>query len=126
MKIGELSEATRVSRRLLRYYEEQSLIAPRRSENSYRDYDERMVDRVFQIRGLLDMGFPTRVIRQILPCLDQERVIHMSDVTPEMLSMLEAEASGLDDKISFLVKNRDAIREYIAEVRQRQTVPLDG
>ncbi|MER2220771.1 MAG: MerR family transcriptional regulator, partial [Rhodococcus sp. (in: high G+C Gram-positive bacteria)] len=72
------------------------------------------------------MGFPTRVIRQILPCLDQERVIHMSDVTPEMLSMLEAEASGLDEKISFLVKNRDAIREYIAEVRQRQTVPLDG
>ncbi len=50
----------------------------------------------------------------------------MSDVTPEMLSMLEAEASGLDEKISFLVKNRDAIREYIAEVRQRQTVPLDG
>ena len=33
MRIGELAERTGTSRRLLRYYEEQDLIAPDRSAN---------------------------------------------------------------------------------------------
>jgi DNA-binding transcriptional MerR regulator len=41
MHIGELSERTNISRRLLRYYEEQGLIFSERSPNGYRSYDER-------------------------------------------------------------------------------------
>ena len=51
MRIGELAERTGTSRRLLRYNEEQELIAPDRSANGYRDYDERLADRVLQIKG---------------------------------------------------------------------------
>ncbi|MEU5343974.1 MerR family transcriptional regulator [Streptomyces sp. NPDC020766] len=40
------------------YYEEQGLITPERCENGYRSYGERLVDRVQQIRGLLDAGLP--------------------------------------------------------------------
>lgn len=54
MRIGELSERTNTSRRLLRYHEEQGLLFSERSSNGYRSYDERYVDRVPQIRGLLD------------------------------------------------------------------------
>ncbi|CAM5567839.1 hypothetical protein SANTM175S_00300 [Streptomyces antimycoticus] len=67
MRIGELSERTGTPRRLLRYYEEQKLILPDRCANGYRSYDERLVDRVLQIRGLLDAGLPTRIIKRILP-----------------------------------------------------------
>src|SRR3954449_10396473 len=91
MRIGELERRTGTSRRLLRYYEEQGLISPDRSANGYRDYDERFVDRVAQIRGLLDAGLPVRIIRQLLPCLDAPGTIYCPDPTPEMLATLERE-----------------------------------
>jgi DNA-binding transcriptional MerR regulator len=117
MRIGELSERTGTSRRLLRYYEEQALIVSERSPNGYRDYAEAFVDRVLQIRGLLDAGLPTRIIRQILPCLDKPRVIHFPDATPEMIATLEHERDRMTDRIECLSRNRDAIAEYLEVVR---------
>ncbi|NEC63478.1 MerR family transcriptional regulator [Streptomyces sp. SID9727] len=118
MRIGELSHRTGASRRLLRYYEEQGLIVPDRGPNGYREYDERYVDRVNQIRGLLEAGLPTRVIKQILPCLDKPRSIHFPDATPEMLALLTSERDRLSERIDVLVRNRDAMNEYLAEVEQ--------
>jgi DNA-binding transcriptional MerR regulator len=126
MRIGELSERTGTSRRLLRYYEEQGLIAPARCANGYRYYDERMVDRVLQIRGLLDAGLPTRIIKQILPCLDRPRVIHFPDATPQMLATLEGELARMDRRIACLARNRDAIAEYLAEVRAKAARGADA
>ena len=117
MRIGELSERTGTSRRLLRYYEEQGLIVSERCANGYRDYDPRFVDRVLQIRGLLDSGLPTRIIKQILPCLDKPRAIHFPDATPEMLATLERERDRMTERIDCLIRNRDAIAEYLDVVR---------
>ncbi|MEV0375076.1 MerR family transcriptional regulator [Streptomyces sp. NPDC050636] len=117
MRIGELSERTGTPRRLLRYYEEQGLIAADRSPNGYREYDERFVDRVMQIRGLLDAGLPTRIIKQILPCLDKPRIIHFSDATPEMLATLEHERDQMTERIECLTRNRDAVADYLDAVR---------
>ncbi|MFP8943016.1 MerR family transcriptional regulator [Streptomyces fenghuangensis] len=117
MRIGELSERTGASRRLLRYYEEQGLIVSSRCANGYRSYDEATVDRVAQVRGLLDAGLPTRIIRQILPCLDKPRAIHFPDATPEMLATLEEERDRMTARIRCLTRNRDAITEYLEAVR---------
>ncbi len=57
-----MAKRTNVSTRLLRYYEEQGLLTPGRTTNGYREYAEPLVDRVVQIRGLLDAGLPTRII----------------------------------------------------------------
>ncbi|MDO3705430.1 MerR family transcriptional regulator [Micromonospora sp. C28SCA-DRY-2] len=117
MRIGELSERTGTPRRLLRYYEEQGLIFPSRCANGYRAYDESLVDRILQIRGLLDAGLPTRIIKQILPCLNKPRVIHFSDATPEMIATLEDERDRMTERIECLVRNRDAIADYLDAVR---------
>lgn len=118
MRIGELSRRTGTSRRLLRYYEEQGLIAAQRCANGYRSYDERFVDRVLQIRGLLDAGLPTRIIKQILPCLDKPRTIYFPDATPEMLATLEGERDRMNERIRCLERNRNAISEYLCAVRE--------
>lgn len=118
MRIGELSARTDTSRRLLRYYEEQGLIVASRCANGYRAYDERMVDRVVQVKGLLDAGLPTRVIKQILPCLDKPRTIYFPDATPEMIGMLERERDLMTRRIECLTRNRDAIAEYLDVVRE--------
>ncbi|WP_067462480.1 MerR family transcriptional regulator [Actinomadura macra] len=117
MRIGELSERTGTPTRLLRYYEEQGLITPARAANGYRDYDERLVDRVAQIRGLLDAGLPTRIIKEILPYLDGPRVIHLTDATPEMIATLERERDQMTDRIDCLTRNRDAIAGYLDALR---------
>ena len=53
MRIGELSRRTGVSRRSLRYYEEQGLLGPARLPNGYREYDEHSVTVVRRIQILL-------------------------------------------------------------------------
>lgn len=118
MRIGELSERTGTSRRLLRYYEEQELIAPERRPNGYRDYDDRLVDRVLQVRGLLESGLPTRMIRKILPCLTVPGILYCpEEATPQMIAALEAERDRLTQRIQFLVRNRDAITDYVQAAR---------
>lgn len=121
MYIGELSKQTETSRRLLRYYEEQGLIMSRRCTNGYRDYDERFVDRVVQIRGLLDAGLPTRIIKQILPCLDKPRSIFFPDATPEMIATLTRERDRMTAHIHCLSRNRDAISAYLEVVTSCQS-----
>ncbi|GAA2085051.1 MerR family transcriptional regulator [Actinomadura alba] len=117
MRIGELAERTGVPPRLLRYYEEQGLLAPGRSANGYRDYAEGLVDRVTQIRGLLDAGVPTKIIKQILPCLDDPCTIHVADATPELVAALERHREQMDARIRCLTRNRDAISGYLDAVR---------
>lgn len=119
MRIGELSERTNVPTRLLRYYEEQGLLAPERAANGYRDYGESLIDRVVQIRGLLDSGLTTGIIRQILPCLDNPCTIHVTDATPELIEALERHRDQMDARIRCLTRNRDAIGAYLDAVRGR-------
>ncbi|QYN21121.1 MerR family transcriptional regulator [Amycolatopsis sp. DSM 110486] len=116
MRIGELAERTGVSTRLLRYYEEQGLLAPSRGGNGYREYTESHVDVVRQIKGLLDAGLPTRIIEQLLPCLDKPQTIYVPDVTLEMITTLHREQDRLTERIEFLTRNRDAIADYLDAV----------
>jgi DNA-binding transcriptional MerR regulator len=123
VRIGELAERTNVPTRLLRYYEEQELLTPDRAANGYRDYAESLVDRVVQIRGLLDAGLPTKIIRQILPCLDNPCTIHVTDATPELVATLETEREQMDSRIRCLSRNRDAISAYLDAVRRSPGSP---
>jgi DNA-binding transcriptional MerR regulator len=112
MRIGELAERTGVSRRLLRYYEEQRMLAPSRTLNGYREYRESHVDVVVQIKGLLDAGLPTRIIQQLLPCLNEQQTIYATDVTPEMVATLRHEQARLSERIACLTRNRDAMADH--------------
>ncbi|CAA9292577.1 MAG: Transcriptional regulator, MerR family [uncultured Corynebacteriales bacterium] len=119
MRIGELARRTNVSARLLRYYEQQELLTPDRSGNGYRSYAQGAVERVAQIRGLLDAGLPTRLIKQILPCLDGPDTIHVTDATSDLIATVEREREQIDARIRCLTRNRDAIDAYLAAVRTR-------
>jgi DNA-binding transcriptional MerR regulator len=113
MRIGELSRRTGVASRMLRYYEEQGLITPRRLDNGYREYDEYLVDRVGKIKGLVDAGIPTRIVTSILPCLGQPQTIVVENAEPGLFDLLETERDRMSEKIDFLTHNRDAITSYL-------------
>jgi DNA-binding transcriptional MerR regulator len=116
MKIGELSRRTGVPARLLRYYEEQGLLDPERDHNGYRSYPESAVYLVQQIRGLLDSGLTTEIIRRILPFLDGGIRLPAECLTAETAQLLEAEAARLERRIDCLTRNRDALLAYLASL----------
>ena len=117
MRIGELSRRTGVRARLLRYYEEQGLLDPERDSNGYRSYGAADVFRVEQIRGLLDSGLTTEIIRRILPFLDCGIHLPVQCLTAETAELLEGEAERLGQRIACLSRNRDAILGYLAAIR---------
>lgn len=122
MKIGQLSQRTGVPTRMLRYYEEQDLLHPGRAGNGYRDYPESAVYRVQQIRGLLDSGLTTEIIRRIIPFLDKPDEIHLHPdcLTPELAGLLRAEADRIQQRIDCLSRNRDRILAYLTAVETSQ------
>ncbi|MFF5210579.1 MerR family transcriptional regulator [Streptosporangium sp. NPDC000396] len=124
MKIGELSRRTGVPTRMLRYYEEQGLLHPERADNGYRRYGVSEIYRVQQIRGLLDSGLTTEIIRKILPFLNKPDEIHLHPecLTPEVAGLLRGEAERIQQRIDCLARNRDAIYAYLAAV-QPDTAP---
>jgi DNA-binding transcriptional MerR regulator len=128
MRIGELSRRTGVPARMLRYYEEQDLLHPERAGNGYRCYSVSAVYRVQQIRGLLDAGLTTEIIRKILPFLDKPAQIHLHPdcLTPEVAGLLRREAERIQQRIDCLTRNRDALHAYLAAVQPDTALPPDA
>lgn len=116
MRIGELARTTNVPVRMLRYYEEQGLITPRRLDNGYREYDSSLVARVRTIRGLLDSGIPTRIIAEMLPCLSDPRQTLVADSNPKLRALLVEQCDKMTERMTFLEQNRDALAQYIDEM----------
>ena len=86
MRIGELSERSGVSRRSLRYWEQQGLLRSRRLSNGYREYPADALQTVDTVRSLLAVGL-------------LERVAEIRD--------------DLDRKVADLTANRDALTGYL-------------
>ncbi|MEU6065594.1 MULTISPECIES: MerR family transcriptional regulator [Streptomyces] len=127
MRIGELSRRTGVPTRLLRYYEEQDLLHPERADNGYRSYGECAVQDVQQIRGLLDSGLTTEMIRAILPYLSGPEQIHppAECVTPQTAALLTGHIDRIQARIDCLARNRDRLRAYLAAVRPGAAATAD-
>lgn len=109
MKIGELSRETGVSVRLLRYYEEQGLLASQRTPGGHRSYDDSAPTTVRRIRALLGAGLPTRVIREILDCVCGSE----SEVEPCLTPMLLGQLRGIEERIVQLEGSRASLAEIL-------------
>jgi DNA-binding transcriptional MerR regulator len=123
MKIGELSERTGVATRLLRYYEEQGLLEPERSSNGYRTYASDSVERVERVRGLIQSGLPTRLIRILLDMEGVRGSELAESCTREVAEVLRSELSGIEDRIACLSRSRETMRSWLATVRVGEPAP---
>ena len=113
MRISQISERTGIPARLLRYYEEQGLLAPARNASGYRDYDDRDVEVARRVRLLLDAGLSTATIRTVAPCLI-ERAGRLAPLCAEIIDDLKREQARIEASIMTLAASRDAIGAVIA------------
>lgn len=66
MKINEVEAQVGITKKNIRFYEEQGLLTPRRnSENGYRDYGPEEVDILYRIKLLRKLGLPLEEIRRM-------------------------------------------------------------
>ncbi|MET8546191.1 MerR family transcriptional regulator [Kitasatospora sp. NPDC004799] len=114
MRIGELARRTGVSERSLRYYEQQGLLAARRTEGGHREYPEAAVDRVVHIQELFAAGLHSRTIYKILPCMRDSDGSPNEIATPLLVDELTAERERIDRTISDLLRSREVLDEVIA------------
>jgi len=67
MRIKEVEELVGISRKNIRFYEKEGLLSPGRdSENSYRDYSDKDVVRLKQIKFFRKLNMPISDIRAVL------------------------------------------------------------
>ena len=109
MLIGELASRTGVSRRLLRYYEEQGLLRPSRLTNGYREYGELDLAVVGHIRNLLAAGLPSATIAGLLHCVHGDPANPVLSGCPGMVNGLAAERARVLDEIDRLTVSREAL-----------------
>lgn len=114
MKIGELSRRCDVSIRMLRYYEAEGLLKPRRTETGYRDYspvDEQTVER---IKLLGSAGMTLATIKQFASCIRGDgRIFEPCD---ELRTTLRDHLRLIEQKAEKLLQHRTVLEKFIMDV----------
>ncbi|MEU3139949.1 MerR family transcriptional regulator [Nocardiopsis alba] len=108
LRVGDLSELTGVNTRLLRYYENQGLIRAERSTGGHRLFDPAVVEQVRSVRLLLAAGLPTRVIGELLECINDPDRLEPCAVPTLMEHLVD-----YDERIASLVGTRDTLQRLI-------------
>lgn len=93
MKINEVEQQVGVTKKNIRFYEQQGLLHPKRnSENGYREYDEADVNCLKKIKLLRKLSLPIGEIRRI-----QSGELLLTDALNRQLIVLERERTNLTE-----------------------------
>ena len=96
MKINEVEGLVGITKKNIRFYEEQGLLSPKRNtENSYREYGEEEVQILRRIKLLRKLGIPIEEIRQMFTGTHT-----VADGMRRHLISLERERRNLDQSIT--------------------------
>jgi len=107
MKINEIEKLVGISKKNVRFYEEQGLLRPARNrENGYREYTDDDIETLRQIKFLRKLNIPIEEIRTL-----QSGKATISDVMRRHLVTLERKQQNLNHSIEFCskLKSQDVI-----------------
>lgn len=114
MKIGELSRRCGVSIRMLRYYEAEGLLKPRRTQTGYRDYGPLEEQCVERIKLLASAGMTLATIKQFAGCIRSEGPV--LEPCDELRASLRDQLRLIDQKTEKLHRHRAVLERFIQDV----------
>ncbi len=114
MKIKQVEELVDITRKNIRFYEEQELLSVGRSENGYREYSMEDVKRLKQIRLLRRLSVPLDDIRQLF-----SGKYTLEDILERQLTHLERQKESLD-------KTQLYCRQLLEGTPRLETLDVDG
>jgi DNA-binding transcriptional MerR regulator len=121
LTIGRLAQATGVSAKTIRYYEQVGVLPnPGRSRAGYRQYTRQTIDRLLFIHRARGLGLPLRQVRALSAALDGPP----GSMRPRLLGLVAAHLTAIEARIADLQR----LRGQLEGVMQRldTPVPRDG
>ena len=109
MKIADVAEASGLSAKTIRYYEDIGLVRPMRGENGYRAFVETDVHKLTFLARARSLGFSIKECRTLLS-LYEDRGRASSDVK----ALAEAHLRRIDHKIAELEGLRGTLGHLVA------------
>ena len=110
MNIGQASKATKVSAKMIRYYESIGLIPKAlRSVAGYRHYSDADLGALRFIRSARDLGFPLEKISELLKLWRNEQ-----RPSAEVKAVAEKHIVELNQQIEELIRMRDFLQQIAA------------
>lgn len=91
MKINEVEQTIGITKKNIRFYEQEGLLKPSRSANGYRDYTQADVEILWQIKLLRKLDIPLDEIKRI-----QSRSLTMEDCLKRHLIVLGRRRKNLE------------------------------
>jgi len=110
MRIGELAQASQVSRDTLRFYEQRGLIAAQRSANGYRDYPADMLQLVLYIKTAQRLGFSLSEIGNSVGALWQA-----PDPDSAVTQLLQDKLNLIETRITELEQLRQELQHRLGQ-----------
>ncbi len=98
--IGTVMQLTELSARQIRYYEEHQLISPARNQGNRRLYSLNDIDRLLEIKDLIDQGVNMAGIKQIFLVKQQQEQTNNEQQQSE-----KAKRELTDDQLRHLLRN---------------------
>lgn len=114
MKIKEVEQMTGITSHNIRFYEKENLISPQRnSENGYREYTERDVERLNVIKLLRLLDVPVKSIRD---CLEGRTALG---------EILEGQVGHIGEQVASLKQNQVLCESLLELNLDIETVPRE-
>jgi Cu(I)-responsive transcriptional regulator len=110
MNIGEVSEASGLPTKTIRYYEDIKLVRPARSANGYRDFSERDAHKLAFLARARSLGFSIDECRALLS-LYEDRDRASADVKQVAMEHLDQ----IDRKIEELQAMRATLQSLVTK-----------
>lgn len=117
MHIGDMVEATGLSHRTIRHYDEVGLLpASTRSEGGFRIYTDSDLARMLVIRSMKPLGFSLEEMGELLDAVDELAADPQDTVARAKLDDYTQRASAKRDKLAL---NLQRAESFIADLRTK-------
>ena len=124
LRIGELAQASDVSTKTIRYYEEVGLLPPaRRAENGYRLYGSEDIQRLRFIRNARSLEFSLDDLKEVLALRDQGEapcryVAGLLEVKTTEIAKRIRQLQTLQEDLQQLIRQADSLPDDDIEMKE--------
>lgn len=110
MNIGDVSERSGLPAKTIRYYEDIGFINPRRTENGYRQFDDKELHKLAFIGRARSLGFTIEDCRTLLALYEDQ-----SRASADVKRIAKQNLEEIDAKIEALMTMRATLSHLISE-----------